>query len=163
MKIIRFAKFQGNGVNLQSLPPGGRSRQTNLHHPIQGKAFLFWDLCAQQESNIPMQRQFCQIQLSQNLTKTTKENKGSFLVGGLATLQRTKEPVQERDPWSPENTDLGKHKCFSMSWKWGNSHNQGLHLSRQFPSCTCVQEGESSSLVPQHQMPTLVAFPHFTE
>lgn len=45
-----------------------------------------------------MQLQFCQIQLSQNLTKTTKENKGSFLVGGLATLQRTKEPVQERDP-----------------------------------------------------------------
>lgn len=47
-----------------------------------------------------MKLQFCQVQLSQNLTKITKENKGLFLVGGLATLQRkkAKKPVQEHDP-----------------------------------------------------------------
>lgn len=44
-----------------------------------------------------MKLQFHHIQLSQNLTKMTKENKGSFLVGGLATLQRTKPKSQYKN------------------------------------------------------------------
>lgn len=40
MKTIRFVTFWGSGGNRQSLPPGGRSRETNLHRPIQGKVFV---------------------------------------------------------------------------------------------------------------------------
>lgn len=77
--------------------PGGRSWQTNLCHPFRGNAFLFRDLCAQQGSNIPMELQLRQVQLSLNQTKIAKENKGLFLVGDLAKQQRKKTKSQRKN------------------------------------------------------------------
>lgn len=62
--------------------------------PSEETRFCFRDLCAQQESNIPMKLQFRQVQLSPSQTKIAKENKGLFLVGGLARLQRKKTKSQ---------------------------------------------------------------------
>lgn len=119
------------------------------------------DLCAQQESNIPTKLQFCRVQLSLNQTKIAKENKGLFLVGGLARLQRKKTKSQY------ENVIVGALK--TRIWVSTGVFSPLVNLSNSFTtkSFTCpngslqgghVQEGRrSTSLVSQH--PTLQQHP----
>lgn len=58
---------------------------------------LFQGLCARQQTNIPTELQFRQVQLSLNQTKIAKENKGLVLVGSWARLQGKKTKSQYED------------------------------------------------------------------